>query len=78
MYIEARKINLIEAVLKVDNEATLIKLEEVIKTVSNKKAPKKNKLTIFDFAGIISDKEADDMNKIIKETCENINPDDWK
>ena len=59
-------------------EDTLIKHEEGIKTVYNNKNPKKNKLTILDFNGIISDKEAHDMNKIIKETCENINPDDWK
>jgi hypothetical protein len=31
MYTEARKINLLEAVLKVNNEATLIELETVLK-----------------------------------------------
>jgi hypothetical protein len=31
MFAEARKINLIEAVLKVSNEATLVELETVLK-----------------------------------------------
>jgi hypothetical protein len=39
MYTEARKIHLIEALLKVSNEATLIELETVLK----KSKPKKEK-----------------------------------
>lgn len=39
MYTEARKIHLIEALLKVSNEATLVELETVLK----KSKPKKEK-----------------------------------
>ena len=78
MYIESRKINIIEAVLKVNNEESLILLEEVLKTVTKKTTSHKKKQSIFDFVGIISEEEANEMTKIINTTCENINPDDWK
>jgi hypothetical protein len=77
MYIEARKIHLIEEVLKVTNEATLIELETVIEK-SKKKTEKEKKPSIYDFVGILTKKEANDMRKVIEETCETINPDDWK
>ena len=78
MYIESRKINIIEAVLKLNSEETLIKLEEVLKTVSNNIKTKKNKHSIFNFVGTLSDKEAMEMKKAINETCETIDPNDWK
>jgi hypothetical protein len=74
MYIETRKIHLIEEVLKVNSEATLLKLEGVIKSSKNEK--KKHK-TIYDFVGIINKKEAIEMKKAISETCETINIDEW-
>ena len=77
MYTEARKIQLIEEVLKVSNEATLMKLEDVLKE-GKKKPAKKKQYSISDFVGIITNKEADEMTKAINETCEIINPDDWK
>jgi len=74
MYIESRKINIIEAVLKVNSEETLIKLEEVLNTCSNNIKSKKNKQSIFDFVGTLSDKEAMEMKKVINEICGNIHP----
>jgi hypothetical protein len=79
MYTEARKIHLIEEVLKVNNEATLIKLEDVLKGLKIETATtKKKKPSIYDFVGIINNKEANEMTKAINETCETINADDWK
>ena len=75
MYTEARKIQLIEQVLKEDNEGTLLALETVFK--KSKKANKK-KLTIYDFVGILTKKETGVMRKAVKETAEKINPDYWK
>lgn len=75
MYTETRKIQLIEQVLKEDNEGTLLALETVFKKL---KKPNKKKLTIYDFVGILSKKETSDMRKAIKETAETINPDNWK
>ena len=65
MYTEARKIHLLEEVIKTTNEETLIKLEAVLSDAQKSKEKKaKNKiLTIYDFAGTITDKEANEMKK---------------
>jgi hypothetical protein len=52
-------------------------LESVIKK-SKKKAEKEKKSSIYDFVGILTKKEANEMRKAIGDTCETINPDDWK
>ena len=75
MYSESRKIQLIEDVLKVDNDSILSKLKNVLK---NSRATKDKKKTIYDFVGIISNKEAQKIKKAIKETSETIHIDDWK
>ena len=76
MFTEARKINLIEAVLKVSNEATLIELETVFK----KSKPKKGKqpFSAHDFVGVWSKKDGALIEKAIEESCEQIHGDDWK
>ena len=75
MYAETRKIQLIEQVLKESNEETLAALETVFK---KSKKQKEKKVTIYDFVGILTNKEASDIKKAIKETSETIHPDDWK
>jgi hypothetical protein len=75
MYAEARKINLIEAVLKVDNETTLEALEMVLKKSKKSKA---KKTSIYDLVGIWSNKDTAIIKKVINETCEQIHEDDWK
>lgn len=75
MYAESRKMQLIEEVLKVNNEGTLVALETVLK---NSKKIKEKKISIYDFVGIFTKKETSDMRKAIKETAETINADDWK
>ncbi len=74
MYSEARKIHVIEEVLKVKNEAVLIAIENVLLSA---KADNKSK-SIVDFSGTITREEADEMMKAIEETCEVINEEDWK
>ena len=76
MYAEARKIHLIEAVLKVSNEALLVELETVIKKMPVKK--EKKKISAHDFLGVWSKKDATLIEKAIQETCEQIHEDDWK
>lgn len=78
MYIDARKINLIEEVLKIKSEATLAELESVLKKSKKKKEAGKKKNSIYDFVGILTRKESDKIRKVIQETSETINPDDWK
>jgi len=75
MYTEARKIHLIEEMLKVTSEVTLIELETVLERSKDKQEKKKS---IYDFVGILSKEESAEMRKAIGETCETINPDDWK
>ncbi len=75
MYRESRVIHLIEEVLKVDSDTTLSELETVLK--KSKKA-KPAKWSIYDYVGMISDKEAKKMTMVIQETSEIINEDDWR
>lgn len=75
MYTEARKLHLIDEVLKISNEATLSELELV---VEKSKERKERKSSFSEFAGIWTEKEAVEIERIIEESCETINPDDWK
>lgn len=76
MYTEVRKIGLLEKVLKVSDEATLIELEKVLGKSRMKK--KKQSFSAHDFLGVISKKDAALISKAIEESCEQIHPDDWK
>lgn len=75
MYKESQKIHIIEEVLKVDDASTLNELESYLKKSKKVKSSKKS---IYDFVGVLSDKDAEKMKSAIKETCEIINEDDWK
>jgi hypothetical protein len=75
MYADARKIHLIEKVLQVNDESTLKALET---TLDKTKKAKPKKGSIYDFVGILTKKEANNMRNAINETAETINFDDWK
>lgn len=72
---ESRKIILIEEVLKINDERTLSALEGVLKKAKDTEA---KKLSLYDFVGILTDKETKQVKKAIAETCEIINKQDWK
>jgi len=76
MHIETCKLHLIEEILKVKSEATLSALEKLLKNTNNKTIKKTQSLK--DFSGIWSKDEAEEMERIIAESCETIHPDDWK
>ncbi|MFW0715030.1 hypothetical protein [Pedobacter sp. N23S346] len=76
MHIETRKLHLIEEMLKVKSEATLSALEKLLKNTNNRTVKKTPSLK--DFSGIWSKDEAEEMERIIAESCETIHPDDWK
>jgi hypothetical protein len=76
MFTEARKINIIEAVIKECNEAVLVELETVIKRTPSRQ--EKKKISAHDFLGSWSKKDAALIEKAIHETCEQIHEDDWK
>jgi hypothetical protein len=75
MYGEAKKIHLIEAILKIENDAELAEVETAI---NKSKMHVVGGKSFKDFAGIWSAAEADEMKKNIEDSCEQINPDDWK
>lgn len=76
MHTEARKISLIEAVLKISNEATLAELENIVKKSRQEK--EKKPLSANDFLGSWSKEDAKLIEKAIEESCEQIHEDDWK
>ncbi|MDQ2720106.1 MAG: hypothetical protein M3Z26_10170 [Bacteroidota bacterium] len=75
MQTETRKINLIQAVLKISNEATLSELESVLK---KSKKREERSLSAHDFLGVWSHMDADLIAKAIEDSCEQIHEDDWK
>lgn len=72
---EARKLHLIEALLKEDDEQVLSGIENLL--TRNEMLPVEKK-GFMDLAGTLSDEEADEMIRVINEGCRQINPDDWK
>lgn len=74
MFTEARKLYLIEQVLKVKNENVLLALENVLKSSK----PAETKKSIHDFVGILSKKDVAEMKTAIAESCEKIDENDWK
>lgn len=74
MYGEARKLHLIEKILKIEDESILSEVESLI---SSKMHAIKRR-SFKDFAGMMSDEEAGELEKIIDEGCEQIHPDYWK
>jgi hypothetical protein len=75
MYGEAKKLHLIEEILKIENEAVL---DEVNNVISKSKLHAVETKSFKKFSGIWSTSEADEMKRIIEESFEQINPDDWK
>lgn len=69
-----KKLYLIEEILKIEDERILEEVETVIKKNKRNAGRKSFK----EFAGLMSDTEAEELEKIIEEGCEQINPDDWK
>ena len=74
MDIQTRKLNFIQEILALSNEEIIVKLEGMLMREKRKES---NKSSVYDFVGIISESEADSMKKIIEDTCERINEEDW-
>jgi hypothetical protein len=64
-----RKLQLILAILKIDNESIIIEGANRNKVV---------KAHFSDLSGSLSEEEAESMKKIIADNFERIKPDDWK
>lgn len=77
MYGEAKKLHLIEEILKIEDSRVLDEVEIIIN--KNKlHAISGNAKELKEFAGIWPVSEAEEIKRIIEDSCEQINPDDWK
>jgi hypothetical protein len=72
---EARKLHLIEAILKIEDDATLSNIEKLLNPDESVQEARK---TFKDFAGIWTEEEAEEIKKNIEEGCGQIDPNDWK
>ncbi|MDH5400270.1 MAG: hypothetical protein OEX02_19105 [Cyclobacteriaceae bacterium] len=75
MDIQTRKLHFIQEILALSNEKIIEKLEGLLKL---EKLKEDKKPSVYDLLGVISEKEADKMKKVIEESCENIHAEDWK
>jgi hypothetical protein len=76
MYTEARKLHIIEAVLRTENESVLRAIETIVdQDTASKERPKAK---FSDLLGVLTCEEADSMKRTIEDNFEKINPDDWK
>lgn len=75
MYGEAKKLHLIEEILKIESDEVLTQVEAVI---AKSKVNAVRAVSFKDFAGMMSYEEVSELEKTIEEGCETINPNDWK
>lgn len=79
MVTEARKLHVIEQVLKIKNEEKLAAIEDFVsRTLKKQKKEARSESPFQEFVGIWSEEEAAEIENAIAESCETINPDDWK
>ena len=70
-----KKIHLIEEILKIEDAQLLAEVEHVI---AKAKLYKVGRRSFASFSNLWTEEEIDELEKIIAEGCEQINPDDWK
>ena len=78
MFAESRKLHIIEAVLKTENEAVLQAIETIVDGDHAIVRSKRPRATFSELLGVLTHDEAESMKKTIEENFEKINPDDWK
>ncbi|WP_257666766.1 hypothetical protein [Parapedobacter tibetensis] len=79
MVTEARKLHVIEQVLKIKSEEKLAAIEDFVsRTLKKSKKEVHSESPFQEFVGIWSKEEAAEIEKAIAESCETRNPDDWK
>ncbi len=75
MSIQSRKMHILEEILRINSSTILLQIENALRT---KKKKDKSKVDYNEFSGVLTKLEADEMEKVIEETCEKINSVDWK
>ena len=75
MHAEAKKLHLIEELLKIDSDAILAEIETIM-TKSKVQLP--GNRNFKSFVGALSLDEVNELERNIEDGCEQINEDDWK
>lgn len=75
MFGEAKKIRLIEEILKISDDNVLREVQDIIMSYNERTVKDRNFST---FAGSLTDAEINELEDIITTGCEKINADDWK
>ncbi len=75
MVTDSRKIRIIEAVLKVEDDTLLNEVEAILSQTKNEKPPTKS---FIDFTNSFTEEEAREFEKVIEEGCEKIDENEWK
>lgn len=73
MYSDAKRIHLLESILKEQDDAVLNAVEKLLVVAGDTS----NATTTFDFAsitGLLTQEEGDELDRIIEEGCEQIHP----
>ena len=79
MYSDAKKIHLIEVIIRSNDDALLRKIEADINDAGTAAVVvEMPPSSILDLAGSITEDEANDWLKAIDEDCANIDEDGWK
>ena len=76
MYSDSKKIQLIEEVLRLDNDVVLKELESVLKKLKKTVATKKGRA--HDLLGQWSKSDAALIEKAIADGCDQIHADEWR
>ena len=76
MSAEAKKLHLIEEILKIDNDAVLEEVETLLNR--SKLHVVSGRRSFASFAGMLNDEEINELERAIDEGCEQIFPDEWK
>ncbi|WP_462220319.1 hypothetical protein [Ferruginibacter sp.] len=75
MYEDSKKLFLVEALLKEDNDEVLNEVEKILaKNRHSEKVAKK----FSALNSLLSPEEAEEFGNSIEKGCEQIDPDDWK
>jgi len=75
MYAEAKKLHLIEELLKVESDTLLAELETVL---AKSKTSLPRSKSFRDFKSTLTLEEVNELERNIEEGCEQMNEDDWK
>jgi hypothetical protein len=76
MYSDTKKIQLIEEVLRTENQQVLKEVEAILK--KSRKISAKKLITAHDLSGQWSQKDAELIDKAIEDGCEKIYKDEWR